>query len=91
MTIYMINIDGKITKRIITPALENQKDENVLVNNFIRDNKCLRSLFLKNCQFEKQDVEYFPTVFSQKDCQIQHLDLSLNSSVGEDGLKEIGK
>ena len=61
------------------------------ISNFIRDNKCLRSLFLKNCQFEKQDVEYFPTVFSQKDCQMEHLDLSLNSNIGEDGLKEIGK
>ena len=61
------------------------------ISNFIKDNKCLRSLYLKNCMFEKPDIEYFPTVFSQKDCQIQHLDLSLNSSVGEDGLKEIGK
>ena len=61
------------------------------ISNFIRDNKCLRSLYLKNCMFEKPDIEHFPMAFSQKDCQIQHLDLSLNSSVGEDGLKEIGK
>ena len=61
------------------------------ISNFIRDNKCLRTLYLKNCMFEKPDIEYFPTVFSQKDCKMQHLDLSLNSSVGEDGLKEIGK
>ena len=61
------------------------------ISNFIRDNKCLRTLYLKNCMLEKPDIEYFPTVFSQKDCKMQHLDLSLNSSVGEDGLKEIGK
>ena len=61
------------------------------ISNFIRDNKCLKSLYLKNCQFEKPDVENFPTVFAQKDCQMQHLDLSLNSNIGEDGLKEIGK
>ena len=61
------------------------------ISNFIRDNKCLRSIFLKNCQFEKSDIEQFPLVFSQKDCKMEHLDLSLNSSVGEDGLKEIGK
>ena len=61
------------------------------ISSFIRDNKCLRSIFLKNCQFEKNDIEQFPLVFSQKDCKMEHLDLSLNSSVGEDGLKEIGK
>ena len=61
------------------------------ISNFIRDNKCLRKLYLKNCQFEKSDIEQFPVVFSQKDCQMQHLDLSLNYNIGEDGLKEIGK
>ena len=61
------------------------------ISNFIRDNKCLRILYLKSCQFEKADIEHFPTVFGQKDCQIEHLDLSLNYNIGEDGLKEIGK
>ena len=61
------------------------------IANFIRDNKCLETLYLKNCQFEKQDVEHFPTVFAQKDCQMLHLDLSLNPNIGEEGLKEIGK
>lgn len=61
------------------------------ISNFIRDNKCLKSLYLKNCMLEKPDIEQFPTVFARKDCQIQDLDISLNSSVGEDGLKEIGK
>jgi hypothetical protein len=67
------------------------KGSGYYISNFIKDNKCLRSLYLKNCMFEKPDIEHFPAAFSQKDCQIQHLDLSLNSSVGEDGLKEIGK
>jgi len=61
------------------------------IANFIRDNKCLKTLYLKNCMFEKIDIEQFPTVFSKKDCQIQDLDLSLNPGIGEDGLKEIGK
>ena len=61
------------------------------ISNFIRDNKCIRELYLKNCQFEKADIEQFPIVFGQKDCQMEHLDLSLNYNIGEDGLKEIGK
>ena len=43
--------DGKITKRIITPALENQKDENVLVNNFIRDNNNAHKNITNNYEF----------------------------------------
>ena len=61
------------------------------ISNFIRDNKCLESLNLRNCLLEKQDIDQFPTVFSQKDCQMKHLDLGLNVNFGEDGLKEIGK
>jgi hypothetical protein len=61
------------------------------ISNFIRDNKCLESLNLRNCLLEKQDIDQFPIVFSQKDCQMKHLDLGLNINFGEDGLKEIGK
>lgn len=36
------------------------------IANFIRDNKCLKTLYLKNCMFEKSDIEQFPTVFLKK-------------------------
>ena len=43
--------DGKITKKIITPVLENQKDENVLVNNYIRDNNNAHKNITNNYEF----------------------------------------
>ena len=57
----------------------------------ITENKCLQELNLRNTNLIKSDICSLAEKLTNEDSPIINLDIGLNSNIGDDGLKEIGK
>ena len=61
------------------------------ISTLIKDNKSLKSLLIRNVNFELKDIEFLSEELCKKNCTIKELDIGLNSDIGDEGLIEIGK
>jgi hypothetical protein len=59
--------------------------------NLIAENKCLQELSLRHTNLVKSDISSLEEKLTNEDSPIINLDIGLNSRIGDDGLKEIGK
>ena len=57
----------------------------------IRDSRSLECLLIRNVFLECKDIAFLTEEMCKKNCTINDLDLGLNASMGDEGLKEIGK
>ena len=55
------------------------------------ENKTIITLILKNDNFNSTDMKFLAKELSKRESILEHLDLSENINIGDDGLKEIGK
>ena len=61
------------------------------ISALLNDNKSLNILLLKKDKFNTKDIEFISRQLSKRESRLEHLDLSENIEIGDDGLKEIGR
>jgi Ran GTPase-activating protein (RanGAP) involved in mRNA processing and transport len=57
----------------------------------LNENKSLQELNLRNTNLSKSDITFLSSKLGIEECSIINLDIGLNSNIGDEGLKEIGK
>ena len=62
-----------------------------LLSSLLFENKTIITLILKNDNFNSSDMIFLSKELSKRESILEHLDLSENINIGDDGLKEIGK
>ena len=62
-----------------------------LLSSVLSENKTIITLILKNDNFNSIDMKFLSKELSKRESILEHLDLSENLNIGDDGLKEIGK
>ena len=62
-----------------------------LISSLLSENKSIITLILKNDNFNDIDMKSISKELSKRESTLEHLDLSENTKIGDDGLKEIGK
>ena len=90
--------------RLITNALQmhpnilkldishmNLEGGGIFFSSLLNENKCLQELNLRNTNLSKNDIVYLASKLINEDSRIISLDIGLNSNIGDEGLKEIGK
>ena len=60
-------------------------------SSLLNENKSLQELNLRNTHLSKSDITFLATKLILEECSIINLDIGLNSNIGDEGLKEIGK
>jgi len=69
----------------------NLKGSGQFFANLIAENKCLQELSLRNTNLNKSDISFLAEILTNEESPIISLDIGLNSHIGDEGLKEIGK
>lgn len=57
----------------------------------LNENKCLQDLNLRNTNLTKNDISCLVSTLTNEDSHLISIDLGLNSNIGDEGLREIGK
>ena len=61
------------------------------ISSVLCENNTIITLILKNDNFNSTDMKFLSKELSKRESILEHLDLSENINIGDDGLKEIGK
>ena len=62
-----------------------------LLSSLLSENKIIITLILKNDNFNSTDMKFLSKELTKRESILEHLDLSENINIGDEGLKEIGK
>ena len=57
----------------------------------LHENKCIKELCLRNIGLSKTDITYIASKLIEDKSKLIYLDLGLNTNIGDEGLKEIGR
>ena len=90
--------------RLITNALQmhpniikldissmNLEGSGQFLSTLLSENKCLQELNLRNTNLTKADITFLASKLVSEESRIISLDIGLNSNLGDEGLKEVGK
>jgi len=61
------------------------------ISKLLSENKCLQDLNLRNTNLTKNDINSLVSKLINEDSHLISIDIGLNSNIGDEGLKEIGK
>ena len=62
-----------------------------LLSSVLSENKTIITLILKNDNLNSNDMKFLSKELTKRESILEHLDLSENINIGDEGLKEIGK
>ena len=84
-----LKMHPNITKIILSN--NNLNNSGKYIATLLKDNKSLKVLLIRNVDLEFKDLEFLSEELCKKNCNIKELDIGYNSSIGDQGLIEIGK
>ena len=61
------------------------------ISKLLSENKCLQDLNLRNTNLTKNDISSLVSKLTNEDSHLISIDIGLNSNIGDEGLREIGK
>ena len=61
------------------------------ISKLLSENKCLQDLNLRNTNLTKNDMSSLVSKLTNEDSHLISIDIGLNSNIGDEGLREIGK
>ena len=61
------------------------------ISKLLSENKCLQDINLRNTNLSKNDISSLVSKLTNEDSHLISIDIGLNSNIGDEGLREIGK